>query len=41
MEMSMQMKLQKKETKLKKISLEKYVSLAFIKKKIKKSSLNK
>ena len=31
----------KKETKLQKISLEKYVSLIFIKKKIKKSSLNK
>ena len=31
----------KKGTELQKISLEKYVSLAFIKKKIKKSSLNK
>ena len=31
----------KKGTKLQKISLEKYVSLAFIKRKIKKSSLNK
>ena len=34
-------KAAKKETELKKISLEKYVSLVFIKKKIKKSSLNK
>src|SRR5436189_490379 len=34
-------KAAKKETKLKKISLEKYVSLAFIKRKIKESSLNK
>ena len=31
----------KKETELQKISLKKYVSLVFIKKKIKKSSLNK
>ena len=31
----------KKETKLQKISLEKYVFLTFIKRKIKKSSLNK
>ena len=31
----------KKGTKLQKISLEKYVSLAFIKRKIKESSLNK
>ena len=31
----------KKRIKLQKISLEKYVSLAFIKKKIKESSLNK
>ena len=31
----------KKKTKLRKISLEKYVSLAFIKRKIKESSLNK
>ena len=30
----------KKRTKLQKISLEKYVSLAFIKRKIKESSLN-
>ena len=34
-------KAAKKETKLQKISLEKYVSLIFIKKKIKESSLNK
>ena len=33
-------KATKKRTKLQKISLEKYVSLAFIKKKIKESSLN-
>ena len=34
-------KAAKKKIKLQKISLEKYVSLAFIKKKIKESSLNK
>ena len=34
-------KAAKKGTKLQKISLEKYVSLAFIKRKIKESSLNK
>ena len=34
-------KVIKKEIKLQKISLEKYISLIFIKKKIKESSLNK